>query len=72
MVVPGDALLVVECHPAAYINLAANEAEKAADITLVNNASVGRYGRLWLTGSESDVEVAQEAAVSALERAPIT
>jgi ethanolamine utilization microcompartment shell protein EutL len=72
MVVPGDALLVVECHPAAYINLAANEAEKAADITLVNNASVGRYGRLWVTGSESDVEVAQEAAISALERAPIT
>jgi ethanolamine utilization microcompartment shell protein EutL len=72
MVVPGDALLVVECHPAAYINLAANEAEKAADITLVSSASVGRYGRLWVTGSESDVEVAQEAAVAALERAPIT
>ena len=72
MVVPGDTLLVVECHPAAYINLAANEAEKAADITLVNNASVGRYGRLWLTGRESDVEVAQAAAVAALERAPIT
>lgn len=70
MVVPGDTLLVIECAAAAYINLAANEAEKAANITIVNAASVGRFGRLWVTGRESDVEVAQSAALSALERAP--
>jgi ethanolamine utilization microcompartment shell protein EutL len=70
MVVAGDTLLVVECAPAAYVNLAANEAEKAADIRIVNNAAVGRYGRLWLTGRESDVEAAQSAALAALERAP--
>jgi ethanolamine utilization microcompartment shell protein EutL len=68
MMVAGDSLLVVECQPAAYANLAANEAEKAADVTLVNVASVGRYGRLWLSGRESDVTVAQAAAVGALER----
>jgi ethanolamine utilization microcompartment shell protein EutL len=68
MVVAGDTLLVVECAPAAYVNLAANEAEKAANITIVNNASVGRYGRLWVTGRESDVEAAQSAALAALER----
>lgn len=72
MVVAGDTLLVVECAPAAYINLAANEAEKAANVTIVNNTSVGRYGRLWVTGRESDVEAAQAAALAALERAPIT
>ena len=70
MVVSGDTLLVVECAPAAYINLAANEAEKAANITLVNVASVGRYGRLWLTGRESDVEAAGAAATAALESVP--
>jgi len=72
MVIPGDTLLVVECHPAAYINLAANEAEKAADITLVNSASVGRYGRLWITGRESDVEAAEAAAIAALGWTPST
>lgn len=71
MVVSGDTLLVVECAPAAYINLAANEAEKAANITIVNIASVGRYGRLWVTGRESDVEAAQAAALAALQRAPV-
>lgn len=70
MVVAGDTLLVVECGPAAYVNLAANEAEKAADITLVSAASIGRFGRLWLAGRESDVEAAQNAALAALERAP--
>jgi ethanolamine utilization microcompartment shell protein EutL len=70
MVVAGDSLLVVECGPAAYINLAANEAEKAADITLVQAASVGAYGRLWVTGRESDVAAAESAAVRALEKGP--
>lgn len=66
MVVAGDTLLVVECGPAAYINYAANEAEKAANVTLINVSSVGRYGRLWMTGRESDVEAAQDAALGAL------
>jgi ethanolamine utilization microcompartment shell protein EutL len=70
MVVPGDSLAVIECAPAAYVNLAANEAEKAASVTLVNCASVGRYGRLWMSGRESDVAAAQEAAVAALQRGP--
>jgi hypothetical protein len=70
MVVAGDSLLVVECGPAAYINLAANEAEKAADITIVQVSSVGAFGRLWVTGRESDIEAAESAAVRALEEAP--
>lgn len=68
MVVAGETLLVLECTPATYISLAANQAEKAADITIVQVSSVGAYGRLWLTGRESDVESAQEAAISALEQ----
>lgn len=68
MILAGESLVVVECQPAAYINLAANEAEKAATVTLVDVSSVGRYGRLWLSGRESDVEVAQQAAADALGR----
>ncbi len=68
MVVAGDTLLVIECGPATYINLAANEAEKAANVTLVQSSSVGRFGRLWVTGREADVEAAQQAALGALEQ----
>lgn len=68
MILAGESLVVVECQPAAYINLAANEAEKAATVTLVDVSSVGRYGRLWLSGRESDAEVAQQAAADALGR----
>jgi ethanolamine utilization microcompartment shell protein EutL len=70
MVVPGDTILVVECRPAAYINLAANQAEKAASVGVVQASSIGAYGRLWIAGRESDVEAAQTAALSALERTP--
>ncbi len=68
MVVAGETLLVLECTPATYISIAANEAEKAADITIVQVSSVGAYGRLWITGGESDVESAQQAAVGALQQ----
>jgi ethanolamine utilization microcompartment shell protein EutL len=70
LMLAGDSLVVVECQPAAYINLAANEAEKAAAMTLVDVASVGRYGRLWLAGREADVQAAQSAALAALDREP--
>jgi ethanolamine utilization microcompartment shell protein EutL len=67
MLVPGETLLVVEVAPAAYINLAANEAEKGANIKIVHISSVGRFGRMWLCGSEAESLAARAAAVSALE-----
>ena len=67
MLVPGQTLLVVECAPAAYINYACNEAEKAANINVVYVASVGRFGRMWLSGTESEAITARDAAVRALE-----
>jgi len=54
--------------PAAYATLAANEAEKAANITIVEVRAVGRYGRVFLSGSESEVQSARDAAVFALEQ----
>ena len=67
MLVPGQTLLVVECAPAAYINYACNEAEKAANINVVHVASVGRFGRMWLSGTESEAITARDAAIRALE-----
>lgn len=67
MIVPGETMLVLECAPAAYINFAANEAEKGASIKLIHISAVGRFGRLWLSGSESEILQARDAAVNALE-----
>lgn len=67
LLMPGDSLFVLECAPAAYIALAANEAEKAADISVIEIRAVGRFGRLFLSGGESEVATARDAAVAALE-----
>jgi hypothetical protein len=67
MLVAGQTMLVVEVAPAAYINLAANEAEKAAPVNLMHITSVGRFGRLWMAGREADILAAQEAAVGSIE-----
>jgi ethanolamine utilization microcompartment shell protein EutL len=67
MLVPGETLLVVEVAPAAYINLAANEAEKGANIKIIHISSVGRFGRMWFSGSEAEILAARDAAVSAIE-----
>ena len=66
MLVPGQTLLVLEVAPAAYINLACNEAEKKATINIVHVSSVGRFGRMWLSGSESEIITANEAATQAI------
>lgn len=67
MLVPGETLLVVEVAPAAYINLAVNEAEKKANIKIIHISSVGRFGRMWLSGTESEMVAARDAAVQSLE-----
>ena len=67
MLVPGETLLVVECAPAAYINYACNEAEKKANIKLIHVSSVGRFGRMWLSGSEAEIMTARDAVVKALD-----
>lgn len=67
MLVPGETMLVLECAPAAYINYAVNEAEKKANIKIIHISSVGRFGRMWLSGSEAEIVTAKNAAVAALE-----
>lgn len=67
LLVPGQTLGIVECAPAAYIAHAANEAEKSADIDIVEVRAVGRFGRLFFSGGEEDVKAAIEAATRAIE-----
>jgi len=67
MLVAGQTMLVIEVEPAAYITLAANEAEKAAPVALNHFSSVGVFGRLWMSGRESDVLAARQAAVGAID-----
>jgi ethanolamine utilization microcompartment shell protein EutL len=69
LLVPGQTLLIMEVEPAAYIALAANEAEKAAPISQVFISNVGRFGRYFACGSESEVEAARLSAIAAIEAA---
>jgi hypothetical protein len=67
MLVAGETLLVLEVAPAAYINIAANEAEKRANIKLLHISSVGRFGRMWMSGTEAEMTTAKAAAIAAIE-----
>ena len=67
LLLKGQTLCVVEVTPSAYVMLAANEAEKASDITLVNYTPSGRFGRLLIAGTESNINVAKEAVITAIE-----
>ena len=67
MLIPGQTLYVLECEPAAYAALAANEAEKAADINILEVRAFGSMGRIYLGGEERDIDVGWRAAVAALE-----
>jgi hypothetical protein len=67
MIIPGQTLYVLECGPAAYAALAANEAEKAANINVLEVRAFGAVGRIYLGGEEQDIEVGWQAAVAALE-----
>jgi hypothetical protein len=67
MLVAGETLFVLEVAPAAYIMYAANEAEKKASVKIIHIAAVGRYGRMWMCGTEADMMTARNAAIQALD-----
>ncbi|OMC37010.1 hypothetical protein A5740_05405 [Mycobacterium sp. GA-1841] len=69
MVLPGESLFVLEVQPASYAILATNEAEKAADIKVIDFRMIGATGRVYLSGTEADIRTAAEAARDALARA---
>ena len=67
LLVPHATLLVLEVTPAAYILQAANEAERTADVDLIDVRPIGRFGRLYMSGEESAVREAAAGARRALE-----
>jgi hypothetical protein len=68
MILPGKSMFILEVEPAGYIVYAANEAEKAAHITLVDVKAFGSFGRLTMMGNEAEAAEAQRAALAAIER----
>lgn len=68
MLVPGQSLFILETEPAGYVVFAANEAEKAARVSLIDCNPIGAFGRLFMSGPEAEIDAAAEAAVSAVGR----
>ncbi len=63
MVIAGDSVLIMETTPAAYLAIAANEALKAANVKLNQIKPFGASGRLTMSGPESEIDSAAEAAM---------
>jgi hypothetical protein len=61
MITQGQTLYILEVHPAGYAAIAANEAEKAANVNLLEVVTFGAFGRLWLGGGEADIAEAEVA-----------
>jgi len=66
MILAGESLFIMECEPAAYAALAANEAEKAAEINILEVRAFGSFGRVYRGGEDRDVNVAAPAAETAI------
>jgi len=66
VILRGQSLFIMETHPAGYALLAANEAEKAAPIRLLEVVSFGAYGRLYLGGGDDEIKEAARRAEGCL------
>lgn len=66
MILGGESLFVLEMQPASYAIIAANEAEKAANIKIIDYRLIGATGRVYLAGDEAEIRNARDAAVNAL------
>lgn len=60
---PGDTLFILEVAPAAYAYLIANEIEKATAMELVRVAGTGLFGRVIVSGTDAQAEVAERIAI---------
>ena len=71
MILGGDSLYLLECQSASYAMLACNEAEKEANVKVIDYRMIGPNGRLYLAGDEAEVRNARNAAESALRAAGV-
>ena len=66
MILGGESLFVLEMQPASYAIIAANEAEKAANIKVIDYRLIGATGRVYLAGDEAEIRNARDAAEQTL------
>ena len=66
LILGGDDVYLLEVTPAAYSSIAANEAEKHCDIRLVDIRFFGAAGRIYMCGSESEIQGAAKKVVETL------
>ncbi|NOT35029.1 MAG: hypothetical protein HOP12_12815 [Candidatus Eisenbacteria bacterium] len=67
MLIAGESMFILETEPAGYIAFAANEALKTAHVKLLDASLFGAYGRLYLSGSEAQIDAARIAAIQSIE-----
>lgn len=67
ILVPGESMFILEVEPAAYISIAVNEAEKNSNIKVITFDPVGRFGRMYISGTESEIKSARDAAILAID-----
>jgi len=72
MILPDQSMFILEVEPAGYVVYAANQAEKAANISLIDVRAVGKYGRLTIAGTEGNVDEAARAAIAAVKNPAYT
>ena len=70
MILGGESLYLLECQPASYAILACNEAEKEANVKVIDYRMVGANGRLYLAGDEAEVRNARHVVETVLGRGP--
>ena len=64
----GESVLIMETTPAAYLAIACNEALKAANVKLITIRPFGATGRLVMSGSESEIDSAADAALKIIDQ----
>lgn len=67
MVLGGESLYLLECRPASYAIRACNEAEKEANIKVIDYRMIGANGRLYLAGDEAEIRNARNVAEAVLK-----
>ena len=66
LILGGDDVYLLEVTPAAYSSIAANEAEKHCNVRLVDLRFYGAAGRIYLAGTESEIQAASQKVVETL------
>ena len=70
MLAEGESLYTLEVQPAGYAAICANEAEKRAEIKLLEVVTFGAVGRVWLGGGEEEIRDAAAAVDATLAALP--